>query len=60
MIGCEGEHLICSFTSKTFEKKTRISIYDSLNFSFDPNQKFCKEATKSKFPDIVDEDESHQ
>ena len=47
-------NLICSFTSRTFEN-TRISIYDYLNVSFDPNQKFCKEATKSKFPDIVDE-----
>jgi len=28
-----------------------------LNVSFDPNQKFCKEAN-SKFPDIVDEGKS--
>ena len=50
------ERLICSFTLKTFEKLGYL--YDSLNVSFDLNQKFCKEATKSKFPDIVDEGES--
>ena len=59
MIRCGGEHLICRFSSKTFEKKLGYrSIYDSVNVSLDPNQKFCEEATKSKFPDIVDEGES--
>ena len=41
-----------------FKNIWKTRLYDSLNVSFELNQKFCKEATKSKFPDIVDEGES--